>query len=368
MKGDNMPTDEKAVQDALENDIPRSAADLVTVAAASTPATSGPPIVHVEELKRNFGKFEAVKGISFDVCPGEIFGFLGPNGAGKSTTINMLCTLVKPTAGRATIAGYDILRQRSQVRESIGLIFQDPSLDDRLTAEENLRFHAVVYGIPAAIGKERREEMLKMVDLYDRKDSQVRTFSGGMKRRLEIARGLLHYPRVLFLDEPTIGLDPQTRLHLWTYILNLRQQKQITMFLTTHYMDEAEYCDRIAIIDHGNIVALDTPANLKRMVGGDVIRLKTSDNGLAAQQIKEHFGVEPRENKGELVFEIVGGEEFVPRIVETVTARIASISVRRPTLDDVFIKLTGHEIREEEADAKENMRNFIRQRGRGGRR
>jgi ABC-2 type transport system ATP-binding protein len=189
-----------------------------------------------------------------------------------------------------------------------------------------------------------------------------------MKRRLEIARGLLHYPRVLFLDEPTIGLDPQTRLHLWTYILNLREQKQITMFLTTHYMDEAEYCDRIAIVDHGRIVALDTPANLKSMVGGDVIRLKTSDNALAAQQISEHFGVEARENKGDLTFEITDGEELVPRIVETVTARITSISVRRPTLDDVFIKLTGHEIRDEEADAKDQMRGFMRQRGWGGRR
>ena len=209
--------------------------------------------------------------------------------------------------------------------------------------------------------------MLKMVDLYDRKDSLVRTFSGGMKRRLEIARGLLHYPRVLFLDEPTIGLDPQTRLHLWTYVLELRQQKQITIFMTTHYMDEAEYCDRIAIVDNGNIVALDTPSNLKSMVGGDVIRLRTSDNAQAAQEIKEQFGVEPRENKGELVFEIAGGEELVPRIVEKVSKRIASISVRRPTLDDVFIKLTGREIREAEADSKDQMRGFMRQRGWRGR-
>lgn len=356
-----MAAEEQMVQEAQMNGIPRSSADLVAVAAAAKPRTTGTPIIHVEGLRRNFGKIEAVKDISFDVYPGEIFGFLGPNGAGKSTTINMLCTLLKPTAGGATIAGYNISRQRGQVRESIGLIFQDPSLDDRLTADENLRFHATMYGLPASLSKVRREEMLKMVDLFDRKDSLVRTFSGGMKRRLEIARGLLHYPRVLFLDEPTIGLDPQTRLHLWTYILNLRQQKQITMFMTTHYMDEAEYCDRIAIIDHGNIVALDTPANLKSMVGGDVIRLKTNDNVLAEQQIKEHFGVEPRENKGELIFEITGGEEMVPRIVEAVTARIASISVRRPTLDDVFIKLTGHEIREEEADAKDQMRGWVRQ-------
>ncbi len=358
-----MAAEEQTTQEASVLEIPQSPTELAEVAAAAAPRTEGTPIIHVEGLKRNYGKVEAVKGISFDVYPGEIFGFLGPNGAGKTTTISMLSTLLKPTAGKAVVAGYDVLHQRSHVRESIGMIFQDPSLDDRLTADENLRFHATVYGLPASISRERRDEMLKMVDLYDRKDHLIRTFSGGMKRRLEIARGLLHYPRVLFLDEPTIGLDPQTRLHLWTYILNLRQQKQITMFMTTHYMDEAEYCDRIAIIDYGKIVALDTPDNLKSMVGGDVIRLKTSNDALATQQIKEHFGVEPRLVQGELVFEIANGEELVPRIVETLTVRIASISVRRPTLDDVFIKLTGREIREEEASAKDHMRGFVRMRG-----
>jgi ABC-2 type transport system ATP-binding protein len=362
-----MTAEEQTMQeDQLDGHL-HSSADLEAAAAAGATRSAGTPIIEVEGLTRHYGKLEAVKGISFEVYPGEIFGFLGPNGAGKSTTINMLCTLLHPTAGRARIAGYDIATQRNKVRESIGLIFQDPSLDDRLTADENLRFHATVYGLPTGVSRQRREELLKMVDLYDRRDQLVRTFSGGMKRRLEIARGLLHYPRVLFLDEPTIGLDPQTRLHLWSYILNLRQQKQITMFMTTHYMDEAEYCDRIAIIDHGKIVALDTPSKLKDMVGGDVIRLRTNDNALAAQQIKEHFGVEPRESKGELMFEIAGGEELVPRIVETLTTRIASISVRRPTLDDVFIKLTGREIREEEADAKDQMRGFMRARGWGRR-
>jgi len=358
-----MAAEEQTMQEAPMLEVPQSVAELVEVAAAAAPHTEGTPIIHVEGLKRNYGKIEAVKGVSFDVYAGEIFGFLGPNGAGKTTTISMLSTLLKPTAGKAIIAGYDVLNQRSQVRESIGLIFQDPSLDDRLTAAENLRFHATVYGLPADISRQRREEMLKMVDLYDRKDQQVRTFSGGMKRRLEIARGLLHYPRVLFLDEPTIGLAPQTRLQLGPYILNRRPQKQITMFMTTHYMDEAEYCDRIAIIDHGNIVALDTPDNLKSMVGGDVIRLKTSDDVVAIQQINKHFGVEARQVKGELVFEIAGGEELVPRIVEELTVRIKSISVRRPTLDDVFIKLTGHEIREEDADSKDQMRAFLRMRG-----
>lgn len=334
----------------------------VELAEAALPPMTGIPILHVNGLKRTFGRVEAVKGISFDVYAGEIFGFLGSNGAGKSKTINMLCTLLKPPAGIATLAGYDISRQPEQVRESIGLVFQESSLDDRLTAEENLRFHAVIYGLPAAVSRERRAAMLKMVELFDRKDQLVRTFSGGMKRRLEIARGLLHYPRILFLDEPTVGLDPQTRLHLWSYILTFRQQKQITMFLTTHYMDEAEFCDRIAVIDQGKIVALDTPERLKDLVGGDVVHLKTSDDALAARQIKAHFGVAPRQGKDGLVFEIAHGEELVPRLVEQVTARIASISVHRPTMDDVFIKLTGRQIREEEADTKEHLRGFMRTR------
>ena len=359
-----MTTREQIPPGGAAHDVPLSSASaqLEAEAAAATPSLTGVPIIHVEGLARKFGNLQAVKGISFDVYPGEIFGFLGPNGAGKSTTINMLCTLLKPTAGKATLAGYDLRREPSRVRESIGLIFQDPSLDDRLTADENLRFHAAIYGLPEAVSKQRREEMLKMVDLYDRKDHLVRTFSGGMKRRLEIARGLLHYPRVLFLDEPTIGLDPQTRLHLWSYILTLRQREQITVFLTTHYMDEAEYCDRIAVIDHGVIVALDTPDHLKDLVGGDVIRLTTSDNALAAQQIKAHFGVEPRQEKDELVFEFASGEELVPRLVEQVSVHIASVSVRRPTLDDVFIKLTGREIREAEADTQARMRGVMRRR------
>lgn len=358
-----------AIEEQIVRKVPVLAAalnaseELSTSATASTSVVREAAMIHVEGLKRNFGQFEAVKDISFDVYPGEIFGFLGPNGAGKSTTINMLCTLLKPTGGSASIAGYDIVAQRNEVREAIGLTSQDPSLDDRLTADENLRFHATVYGVSASISKERSEELLKMVDLYERRNSLVRTFSGGMKRRLEIARSLLHSPQVLFLDEPTIGLDPQTRLHLWTYILQLRQKRQMTMLLTTHYMEEAEHCDRIAIVDHGTVVALDTPAHLKGMVGGDVIRLKTSDNATAIRQIEEHFGVSPREHKGELIFEIADGEELVPRIVEKISVRIASISVRRPTLDDVFIKLTGRAIREEEADGKDQARSFMRKRG-----
>jgi ABC-2 type transport system ATP-binding protein len=324
------------------------------------------PIIQVDGLTRRFGSLEAVRGISFTVWPGEIFGFLGPNGAGKSTTINMLCTLLRPTSGHAMVAGYDVVTQQSQVRASIGLIFQDPSLDERLTAIENLRFHAAVYGLPRQQAARRAEEVLRMVELWDRRDTLVRTFSGGMKRRLEIARGLMHYPRVLFLDEPTIGLDPQTRQHLWSYILALRQREGITMFLTTHYMDEAEHADRIAIMDHGQIIALDTPDGLKAMVGGDVIRLKTTDDATAARELAAALGLAPRQDQEGIMFEARSGEELVPRLVELVSPRILSISVRRPTLDDVFIKLTGHEIRDEEASGRDRMRAMIQRRsGRG---
>ncbi len=244
-------------------------------------------IIQVEELERKFGEMTAVKQISFEVKQGEIFGFLGPNGAGKTTTINMLCTLLKPTSGRAILNGFDVCTNKNDVRESIGLVFQDPSLDDRLTALENLQFHAVVYRVPMAERASRIKEVLEMVELTDRANERVETYSGGMKRRLEIARGLLHYPKVLFLDEPTIGLDPQTRNHIWNYVAELKQHEDITIFLTTHYMDEAENCDRIAIIDHGKIIALDTPEQLKGMVGGDVVKIKTADDPAAERELKE---------------------------------------------------------------------------------
>lgn len=315
--------------------------------------------VEVEGLVRKFGDLVAVDGISFTVERGEIFGFLGPNGAGKTTTINMLCTLLAPTAGRATVNGYDVVRQRNEVRQSIGLVFQDPSLDDRLTANENLDFHAVVYAVPPAEREKRKREVLEMVDLLDRADDLVITYSGGMKRRLEIARGLLHYPRVLFLDEPTIGLDPQTRNYIWEYIGNLKKREDITIFLTTHYMEEAEHCDRIAIIDHGKIIALDTSENLKNMVGGDVIRIKTEDDARAEEELRSRFKVNILEDRDCLCFEVERGEEFIPRLFQDLGVRILSISLHRPTLDDVFLKLTGREIREEEADELQAMRHMV---------
>ena len=232
--------------------------------------TSPPtPAIEVDGLTKTYGEVEAVRSVSFAVPRGEVFGFLGPNGAGKSTTINMLCTLARPTSGTARVSGFDIGDERDDVRRHIGLVFQDQTLDVHLTAAQNLRLHAELYGLDAAVVPARMRQMLEMVDLWDRRDQPVMTYSGGMKRRLEIARGLMHSPRVLFLDEPTIGLDPQTRSSIWRYIRALQEAEGTTIFMTTHYMDEAEVCDRIAIMDRGEIVALDTPQALKASAGAD---------------------------------------------------------------------------------------------------
>ena len=317
-------------------------------------------IIEVKDLVKKYGELTAVKGISFEVERGEIFGFLGPNGAGKTTTINILCTLLAPTSGDAVLDGNEVVESRERVRESIGLVFQDPSLDDRLTARENLEFHAYAYRVPREERDERIREVLSMVELLDRAKDRVMTFSGGMKRRLEIARGLLHYPKVLFLDEPTVGLDPQTRNSIWEYIHELKGRHDITIFLTTHYMDEAENCDRIAIIDYGEIIALDTPDNLKNQVGGDVVKINTEDDEEAEKVLLENFEVEMIQDRDCLCFEVESGEKFVPRFIRDFPVPITSISLRRPTLDDVFLKLTGHEIREESADDKAAMRTFAR--------
>jgi ABC-2 type transport system ATP-binding protein len=323
-----------------------------------------PPVVEVRDLVKQYGHgksaFTAVKGVSFDVGPGEVFGFLGPNGAGKTTTISVLCTLLKPTQGGARIAGYDVVHQANDVRRAIGLIFQDPTLDNQLTAQENLDFHAFAYDVPREEARARGESLLKLLDLWDRRNDQTKTFSGGMKRRLEIVRGLLHRPSVLFLDEPTQGLDPQTRSLIWNYLLGLRASDGVTLFMTTHYMDEAEYCDRIAIIDHGQIVALDTPANLKAMVGGDVVVVRTSDNARAARDIEERWGRSPSVTGEELRLEVERGDEFVPELVRGISPRVEAISVNRPTLDDVFMKLTGRAIREQEAGSVDMLRQRAR--------
>ncbi|MFP3899931.1 MAG: ATP-binding cassette domain-containing protein [Acidimicrobiia bacterium] len=318
------------------------------------------PAVEVDELRKRFGEFTAVDGVSFTVAPGELFGFLGPNGAGKTTTISILCTLLSATSGSARVAGYDVTHQREQVRASIGLVFQELTLDDYLTAAENLTFHAVMYGVPRSDVAARMAPLLDMVGLTDRRNQQVRFFSGGMKRRLEIARGLIHAPRVLFLDEPTIGLDPQTRTHIWDYVDELRGREHTTMFLTTHYMDEAERCDRIAIIDQGRIVAIDTPAALKASMGADTVTFSTADDDVAAAELADAFGVEverPAAGDGAgLVLRVPEGEQFVPKAFGVLSVGVRSVRVRRPSLDDVFIKYTGRAIRDADAGAGDQLR------------
>jgi ABC-2 type transport system ATP-binding protein len=307
---------------------------------------SGPPAVTVRGLVKRYGDVTAVDGVDLDVRPGETFGFLGPNGAGKSTTINILCTLVKPTAGTAAVAGYDVRTQRDEVRRSIGLVFQESTVDNYLTAEQNLRFHADLYGVDRAGLAARLDQVLEMVGLADRRRDLVEKFSGGMKRRLEIARGLLHAPQVLFLDEPTIGLDPVSRAGMWDYLAELRQREDITVFLTTHYLDEAEHCDRIAIINAGRIVALDTPTALKASIGADRVTIGTADDEAAMVALRDRFGLDPARHGGAITISVEGGEQFVPRLFAELGVPIRSVSVARPTLDDVFVAYTGHTITE----------------------
>ena len=323
--------------------------------------------ITVRDLAKNFGEVRAVRGVSFEVAAGEVFGFLGPNGAGKTTTINMLCTLAKPTSGEARVAGYDVVRERDDVRRHIGLVFQDPTLDGYLTAAQNLRLHADLYGVQSNLVVPRMRQVMEMVGLWDRKDSPVATFSGGMRRRLEIARGLMHSPRVLFLDEPTIGLDPQTRRSIWGYIRELKEREEITIFMTTHYMDEAEWCDRIAIMDHGQIVALDDPETLKAAVGQDRVTIHTGDDESAIANLRERFGIEAGISEGAVTFGVPSGEEFVPRLFAESGIAIRSVSVSRPTLDDVFMSFTGSTIRDAEEDQSKH-RNRVMMQMMGGRR
>ncbi|MGD0321720.1 MAG: ATP-binding cassette domain-containing protein [Acidimicrobiales bacterium] len=306
-------------------------------------------------LSKRYGEVEAVKDVSFTVGRGEVYAFLGPNGAGKTTTIKMLCTLARPTGGRATVDGFDVERQPKAVRRHIGLVFQDQTLDDQLTAEENLRFHAVLYHVPHEEAAKRIDRVLRLVALNHRRKDLVSTFSGGMARRLEIARGMLHTPAVLFLDEPTIGLDPQTRALMWEDVLRLRREEGVTIFLTTHYMDEAEYADRIAIIDYGSIVALDTPAELKRLVGADTVELTTADDDRAATRLS-NAGFRVSRGEEAIVVFSDDGEAQVARLIEIAGVPVSNVHVHRPTLDDVFLHFTGRQIREDHAERAMPMR------------
>lgn len=318
-------------------------------------------MIDVDGLVRRFGKFEAVRGVTFQVEEGELFGFLGPNGAGKTTTINMLVTMLRPSEGEAYVDGHSVRTHARQVRESIGIVFQEPTVDEALTGWENLQIHADIYDIPMATFRDRAEEVLTMVELQEWRNKLVRNYSGGMKRRLEIARGLLHYPRVLFLDEPTLGLDPQSRVALWDYIREIQRRERITVFLTTHYMAEAEYCGRIAVIDNGEIVALDTPEQLKGLVGGDVITIRTADNETAAQELFYELKVEPEIDDGVVRFEAPNGTQALAQVFRTLTPEILSVDLHKPSLEDVFIHLTGRAIRDSKATEGEKLRSQMRE-------
>jgi ABC-2 type transport system ATP-binding protein len=322
-----------------------------------------PTVIEARGLVKRYGDIEAVRGLDLDVHAGETFGFLGPNGAGKSTTIKILCTLANPSEGEARVAGFDVVRERAAVRRNIGLVFQDPTLDTYLSAERNLRFHGELYGVPRAVIAERSKLVLEMVGLWDRREARVSTFSGGMKRRLEIARGLLHSPSVLFLDEPTVGLDPQTRLSIWNYLRELRSREAVTIFLTTHYMDEAENCDRIAILNEGRIIALDTPDALKASVGTDRVQIATADDEAAIASLAEVFEIRGERRDGQVTFHVPDGERFVPRLFAELPVPIRAVSVARPSLDDVFLAYTGTTIRDAEASATDAVRVFARGRG-----
>ena len=324
--------------------------------ALVAPSTGRAPAVAARALAKRYGAVEAVRGIDLEVAPGETFGFLGPNGAGKSTTINILCTLTAPSGGAARVAGFDVVTERDDVRRHIGLVFQDTTLDNYLSAEQNLRFHAELYGIPRPVTGPRIQQVMEMVGLWERRASLVGTFSGGMKRRLEIARGLLHSPRVLFLDEPTVGLDPQTRSSIWAYVDALKRREEITIFMTTHYMEEAEYCDRIAIMDAGRIVALGTPEALKAEVGRDRVQIRTADDAAAIAALRSRFGLDAAVRDGAVTFSVAEGERFVPRLFAELGVPIRSVSVARPTLDDVFMAHTGTTIRDAEASRAERTR------------
>ena len=317
--------------------------------------------VRVEGLTKDFDGLRAVNEVSFRIESGRIFGLLGPNGAGKSTTLAMLSTVLKPTAGAAWVNGFDIRSQPDDVRRSIGIVFQDQSLDEELTAWENMDMHGRLYHVPRPLRQRRIGELLELVGLAERAADFVKTYSGGMRRRLEIARGLLHEPTVLFLDEPTLGLDPQTRNHLWTYIAALNREKQVTIILTTHYMDEADrLCNEVAIIDHGRIIASDTPDALKRQIGGDVVSIESSDNDRILPRLRALPAVKDAEIRaGAISVKLDQPERHIAEMVSLCSGdgvSVMSISVHKPTLEDVFLHFTGRTIREEDASGKDRMR------------
>ena len=329
--------------------------------------------IRVENLTKKFEDVTAVDGVSFGVPAGELFGLLGPNGAGKTTIINMLSTLLAPTSGRAEVAGFDIAARKDDVRRSIGIVFQEPALESKLTGRENLEFHAMMYGIGKAERRARMAEVLDLVELSDKAGTLVEKYSGGMKRRLEIARGLMHRPQVLFLDEPTLGLDAQTRRHIWDYIRKLNKEGGVTIILTTHYMEEADYlCGRTAIIDHGKFVALDTPDKLKDILGGDVVSLEIEgDPSRLLEALERTAWVKTSKlHDGVLSLTMEKGERRIPELINKAQAlglTVACVNLHKPSLEDVFIHFTGRTIRDKEGGVEERNRMIMRSHGRGPR-
>jgi ABC-2 type transport system ATP-binding protein len=324
-------------------------------AGSEVEQTSSAPVISVQDLIHRYENRTALNGISFDVRPAELFGLLGPNGSGKTTLFRILSTLMIPTAGRALVMGQDAVKDPSSVRRLIGVVFQAQSVDPKLTAYENLWHQGHLYGLRGAALKKRVAEILDRVGLADRAKERVETFSGGMQRRIELAKGLLHHPGVLLLDEPTTGLDPGARRDLWQYLQTLRDEEHVSVLVTTHLMEEAERCDRLAILNEGNLVALGTPAELKSEIGGDVIILEaTRDAALLAERIRSRFLVETTVLENQVRIERENGHRFVTDVVEAFPGEIEGISVSKPALEDVFIRRTGHKFWSDTAEAPSN--------------
>ena len=322
------------------------------------------PVLQTFQLSKRFGELEAVQNVNLRLSPGEIVGLLGPNGAGKSTTIKMLSTLLRPSAGSAVLVGYDLIKDPFKIRQHIGIIFQDSTLDNRLTGRENLEFHCMIYKVPKQERPARIQQMLEMVDLTEAANRYVKTYSGGMKRRLEIARGLLHRPAILFLDEPTVGLDPQTRATIWEYVRRLVKEYGMGVLMTTHYMEEAENCRYIAIMDHGRLIAEGSPEHLKSMMEGDRIQLATADNSLAASWLEQNRSLKVTVKQDGIEFVLPHGDTQLARLLTELPTEVQRLTVQQPTLEDVFIKLTGRQMRDSESGLIDRLRFSAQRKGR----
>jgi ABC-2 type transport system ATP-binding protein len=322
---------------------------------------SNPPIIEVDRVSKRYGRTLALDEVSLEVREGELFALLGPNGAGKTTLVHILCTIHPPDSGKARVAGFDVVKVPLRARESIGVVFQEPSLDDRLTALENLDFHGRIYGVPRRLRKQRIQEMLELVELSDRAESLVRSFSSGMKRRLEIARALIHDARILFLDEPTVGLDAQTRARIWEYLARLQRERELTVLVTTHYIEEVERCQRACVIDYGKVLAIGTPAELKAEHGQEILRVRLREEQDVAGLLERYQGRVSKHN-GELLI-VSDGDEFVAAFLADYGTRISAVSVEKPSLETVFLSLTGREIRDQQAGARDRLYTFAKQGG-----